>query len=37
MPDATGVSIRTALALGMVFFVLAFLIGYFLVALLGTH
>ncbi|PWT75335.1 MAG: hypothetical protein C5B60_05460 [Chloroflexi bacterium] len=36
-PEAAGVDTRTALALGMALFVIAFLIGYFFVAMLGSH
>jgi serine/threonine protein kinase len=36
-PEVAGVSIRMALTLGMVLFVIAFLIGFFLVAMLGSH
>jgi hypothetical protein len=36
-PEVAGVGPRTALSLGMVLFVLAFVIGYFLVAMLGSH
>jgi hypothetical protein len=36
-PDIAGVGIRTALTLGMALFVIAFLIGFFLVAMLGSH
>jgi serine/threonine protein kinase len=36
-PEAAGVGIRTALALGLALFVIAFLVGYFLVALLDSH
>jgi serine/threonine protein kinase len=36
-PDVAGVGIRTALTLGMALFVIAFLIGFFLVAMLGSH
>jgi serine/threonine protein kinase len=36
-PDVAGVGIRTALTLGLAFFVIAFLIGFFLVAILGSH
>jgi hypothetical protein len=36
-PEAAGVGTQTALALGMALFVIAFLIGYFFVATLGSH
>jgi serine/threonine protein kinase len=36
-PDVAGVGIRTALTLGMALFVIAFLIGFFLLAMLSSH
>jgi serine/threonine protein kinase len=36
-PEVAGVGIRTALTLGMALFVIAFLIGFFLVAMFGSH
>jgi hypothetical protein len=36
-PDVAGVRVRTAMTLAMALFVIAFLIGFFLVAMLGSH